>query len=268
MMVAFSRRRGFSLAELLVALPISAVIIAAAVGGLSVAISSFEKHGFYAYGRGWDSVERFFAFLEIPVRHCGVGMPENWDSSLFSPTPRPAWAVWGKAAAVGNSVNGAFGATDDWGNALRLVYGIPTGAIVTEAVALDPDESATLSLSESVRDDATLDNTSSASWLLFPGTYAPTRMTANGATSSPTVKSNVSAYVSWGTPVCRFMAAYIYFSNGIVYCNFNDGSGAQPLFRHIDGLLFKLDDGLLTVKATLEDGGTSVEAARTWRVGQ
>ena len=67
------RKQGSSLVELLIALPLAVVLAGGALRVMSSCLASFEKSYVLAAHPGWQSAERLFAFLDLHVRHCGIG---------------------------------------------------------------------------------------------------------------------------------------------------------------------------------------------------
>ncbi len=272
------RRRGMSLVEILIALPIGVMLAALTLQVMVASIETFERSYFFSYDPSWLGAERFFAFLDAQLKHCGVGLPETWETSLFcSPSSaldtRPAWADWGSPLSVGITNQGSsfVSAGNDWGNTLRIVAASPSGEVVSKSLSLEDEVRTGASLSGAVKSDSTVAQTSSVSWLLFPGTEVPVRMVSDANSSSPIVEARADTMIPWGTPACRLMALMIYMRNGVLYGNFNDSSGGQPLFRGIEDVAFRLDAGskVLCVKVSLASNksGETREVSRVWKVG-
>ncbi len=272
------RWRGMTLVEILIALPIGVLLIAATLQVMFAAVETYERNYFFSYSPSWLGAERFFSFLDAHLKHCGVGLPESWDVSLFCSSSsaldtRPTWAGWGSPISVGVSDEGStfHSAGSDWGNALRLVAASPSGEVVSKAVSLASEVQTQISLSGAVKSDSTVSQVSSVSWLLFPGTEVPVRFFSDANSSSPTVVSRADTTIPWSTPVCRLTALMIYMRNGALYGNFNDSSGGQPLFRGIEDVAFRLDAGnkILCVKVSLASNKNSEtrEVTRVWRIG-
>ncbi len=272
------RRRGLSLVEILIALPIGIMLAGLTLQIMFAAVETFERSYFFSYDPSWLGAERFFAFLDAQLKHCGVGLPESWGVSLFCPSTwslesQPAWASWGAPLTVGNSEEGSSfsSAGSDWGNALRIVAAAPTGQVVSKSVSLPDDVRTKIELSGAVKSDSTRGVTTSVSWLLFPGTEVPARMVSDANSSSPTVRTRADTTIPWGTPVCRLMALMVYMRNDALYGNFNDSSGGQPLFHGIEDVAFRLDAGgkVLCVKVWLASNkkGESRQISRVWKVG-
>lgn len=266
-----------SFIDILIAIPLFIAAVYSANAMLSNAVTIFEKYEFYAADSTWQSAERFFAFLDTPLRHCGVGLPDSWESDLFSASmslsSMPDWSLWEKNISVGTTTGGYnyHSAGDDWGNTLRLVSAVPTDGVVVKALSLESGTRTKAYLSSAVKSDTTLGLTTSVSWILFPGTKVPVRMVSNASSSSPTVLARSDTLVPWGTPVCRLLTMTMYFQNETVYVNFHDDSGAQPLLRSLDDVQFRLDttNGLLSVRVALkrDEDDEAIEVSRTWKVG-
>lgn len=269
------KRKGFSLVELLVALPVVLMLSAAALDVMSACLKSFEKDAFFAAHPGWQSTERLFAFIDVHVRHCGLGLPPSWGSSLFSDAAAlnamPAWAAWGGPIDVGESVEGrGFRSTGDApGGTLRLVSAVPSGAVLVRPFAAEAGERARAFFSDAVKSEANVRPLSSASWLLVPGWEVPLRLAGDANTSAPLVEVRQDADLPVGAVVCRLAALAVWCVNGVVFADFYDESGDQPLFRHIDEVSFRLDTDrrLLTVRAAFgADAGARMELERSWHV--
>ncbi len=272
------RRRGLSLVEILIALPIGALLAALSLSIMFASIETFERNYFFSYDPSWLGAERFFAFLDAQLKHCGVGLPESWDESLFSASrlatdQMPAWASWYSPLSVGVSTEGSsfISAGNGWGNTLRIVAASPSGQVVSEPISLEKQVRAQVSLSGAVKSDSTVGVTTSVSWLLFPGTEVPVRMISGANSSAPTVEAREDTTIPWGTPTCRLTALMIYMKDGVLYGNFNDLSGGQPLFRGLEDVAFRLDAGskVLCVKVSLASNknGETREVSRVWKVG-
>ena len=55
----------------------------------------------------------------------------------------------------------------------------------------------------------------------------------------------------------------------MVFVDFHDESGSQPLFRHIDEVSFSLDTGRRLLRAKVSfgtEGGKKMELERAWNV--
>ena len=269
------RRRGMTLIEVLTALPLAALVAAGLLEVLWQGLKSFEKHESVAAAPAWQAAERLFAFLDMPLRHCGAGLPESWESDLFAPSlslsSMPPWSLWKRPLSAGNSVRGkGFRAVDasSWGNTLRLVSAVPSGAILTQRLELEAGVSRQAFFSSPIKSESTLGLASSVSWVLFPGTELPVRMTSGGNTASPKVLSRRGGSVPWGTPLCRLMAVTLCADGGVLYGDFCDGSGNQPLFRGIEKAEFRVDPlrHLVTVRLGLkiDESGRLIEEKRSW----
>ena len=269
------RRRGMTLVEVLTALPLFVLLSGGALFVMQNAVGSFHRNEDYVSGAGWSSAERVFAFLETPVKHCGVGLPERWQADLFSPPlplySMPAWSLWQKGVSVGDSVDGyGFRSTGaGWGNTLRLVSCMPTGNVVLKELQAEANVSVKSSFSGAVKEENTVDARLSVSWLLFPGTEVPVRIVREAAGESPTVTARAPLAVPWGTPVCRLLAMKVFVKNGTVYVDYHDGSHEQPMFHGVQALGFRLDEErrLLGVKVQFAAGEKALEASRTWKLG-
>jgi hypothetical protein len=271
------RSRGVTLVEILISLPLMLAVSWAVVSVMFLCTEVFERSEFYARSTSWQSAERLLAFLDGHLKHSGIGLPERWDSDLFSPfiglDLMPKWSFWKKTVSVGNSVSGrSFVSTGThWGNTVRIVSAVPTGQVLVKPLVLENARMAKMYLSDSVKNAPSVDPISSTSWLLFPGTEVPVRLASGAATSVPGVAARRDTEIPWGEPVCRLMALLIYAEDGTVYGDFCDGSGTQPLFRSIDQVLFRIDPmgKLLTVKILLrqDHDKNPLEVSRTWKIG-
>jgi len=264
-----------TLVEVLTALPLFVLLSGGALFVMQNAVESFHRSEDYVSGPGWDGAERVFAFLETPVKHCGVGLPERWQSDLFSPPlplySMPPWSLWRKSVSVGSSVDGYNfrPAGAGWGNTLRLVSCMPTGHVVLKELQAEANAFVKSLFSGAVKEENTADARLSVSWLLFPGTEVPVRLVREAAGSSPTVTAREALAVPWGTPVCRLLAMTVFAKNGTVYVDYHDGSHKQPLFRDVQALWFRFDEPrrLLGVKVQFGVGEKVLEASRTWKLG-
>lgn len=261
--------------EVLTALPLFILLSGGALFVMQNAVESFHRNEDYAASPGWSGAERFFAFLETPVKHCGVGLPERWEPDLFSPAlplyAMPPWSAWGKNVSAGDTVGGfGFHPTGaDWGNTLRLVSCMPTGNIVLEELRAEADTPVKSFFSGAVKEEDSAHASSSASWLLFPGTEVPARITRGAAGQSPTLAARKSFSVAWGTPVCRLLAMTVFVKNGTVYVDYHDGSHEQPVFHNVQALGFRVGDNgrLLCARVRFAVGEKLLETSRTWKVG-
>lgn len=275
--VNLGRLRGLALVEILVSLPLALVISWAVVRVLFFCTDVFEQSEFFARNVSWQSAERFFAFLDEPVKHCGAGLPENWDFDLFSPfmglDHMPRWSFWKKRVSVGNSVCGRnfIPAGSRWGNTLRIVSAAPTGQVLAKPLVLENARVSRMYLSGPVKNSPSVDPASSTCWLVFPGTDVPVRLVSDAAGISPEVAARRDTQIPWGEPVCRLMALQLYADDGTIYGDFCDDSGSQPLFRSIENVYFKIDPSgtLLTVRVVLKQNRSKkpVEVSRTWKTG-
>ena len=268
------KRPGVSMTELLFVIPLSLVIIAAVLQLMFFSVSSFERIEDLTALTGWSSAEKLFSFLGTAVRHSGIGLPDRWEKELFSGQTNlssiPAWALWKKPVSVGNSISG-YSFTDssgEWGNTLRLVYGVPVEIILTETLSLTAFEKRSAVFSGNVGISGKLGATKSGSWILFPGTLVPVLVTGDGNSANPTVCSQQDTYVPWGTPPCRLMAVSLYVSGQTLFANFHDESGAQPLLKNVSAVEFRLEGAeVLHVKVKfLMNSGVKMEESRSWRI--
>ncbi len=270
------RSPGMTVVEILVSIPLMLIVAWAAVQTLSLCTQCFERTYNDCADVSRQSAERLEAFLDNAIKHCGVGVPERWQSDLFSPPTAlnfmPPWSLWKTAVTAGNALNGKgfISAGIGWGNTLRILAAVPTGQVVVRPFRIERGERTRLYLSSSVKSESSVKIFSAASWLLFPGTEVPLRFTGDALSDRPMVSAYEDAFIPWGTPVCRLQALVIYASGGRVYADFCDSSGAQPLFNGIERLAFKVSpERLLSVKVSLQsprsDGTT--EVFRTWKIG-
>ncbi len=271
------KRRGFSLVELLVALPLALIIGSGALRVASLCLASFEKSYLVAAYPGWDSAERLLAFLDLHVRHCGIGLPRSWESDLFSPPlglgSMPVWSRWGRALEVGESVGGqSFRSSgENSGGTLRLVSGMPSGSVLLTPFAVSAGESARAELSSPVKSEAAGSPVSAAEWVLAPGWRTPLRLVSDANRSSPLLTARRDLSLPAGVRLCRLAALTAWASGGVFYADFNDQSGAQPLFRHIDEVEFRLDTNRRLLRATVRFAGAlgrTIEVKRAWLVGR
>ncbi|MGI6075510.1 MAG: hypothetical protein ACOYD9_04000 [Pyramidobacter sp.] len=270
------RSRGMTVAGILVSLPLMLVVSWAAVQVSSFCTECFERTQSCCTDASWQSAERLLAFLDNAVKHCGVGLPERWESDLFSPpaalNSMPPWSLWKKAAVAGNAVSGKGFVSSGigWGNTLRILSAVPTGQVVVQPFQLEKGAAARLHLSAPVKSESSVKIFSSASWLLFPGTEVPLRFSRDALSDRPVVTARDHVDIPWGTPACRLQALVIYALGGRVYADFCDSSGAQPLFNGIEGVLFKVSpEKLLSVKVSLKSPRPNgiMEVCRTWKIG-
>ncbi len=256
------RRPGISLVELLIALPLGLIIAGAVLQVMFLSVETFERNLFYSYNPCWQGAERIFAFLDVPLKYCGVGLPENWEMNLFSSTTTPTWSTWRRPLSVGNTVDGVNYRTagNDWGNTLRIVAGPPSGIKLIRTLTLESGAQTTAYMTGPVKSDSTVGLATSVSWLLFPGVEVPVRMTASAGSSTPKVLARADAEIPWGTPVCRLLAMLVFMKDGALCANFNDNSGAQPLVRDVEDVQFRLDASgkILTVKVILAETSGAV----------
>ena len=270
----FRKRKGFTLVELLIALPLVLLIVGGAVDVLSRCLAASERIYLYVAHPGWQSAERLFAFLDIHLRHCGVGLPSDWEARLFSEQTvvgyMPEWSLWKKPVDVGETNEGTdFSSTGSSpGGALRLVSAVPTDSVLLRAFSSEGGRERAF-FSAPVKSETTNSPASTASWIVTPGGHVPLRMTADVDSASPVLLAREAVALPAGTRICRLAALTMWARNGVVFADFHDDSGAQPLFRHIDELAFTLDTvrSLLKVKAVCAAGSSNpFELERSWRI--
>ncbi|MBR1895229.1 MAG: prepilin-type N-terminal cleavage/methylation domain-containing protein [Pyramidobacter sp.] len=269
------KRKGFSLTELLIAMPLVVLLAGGALSVMSLSLKTFEKHAFYAAHPGWQSAERFFALIDSHIRHCGLGLPVVWDRSLFSDLPvmsqRPAWADWGEPLSVGrtNAGNGFASTGSEPGNTLRLVSAAAPGVTLLKGFSASAGDTVQAELSSPVKSEANVSPVSSASWLVAPGWQVPMRLVSAADQATPTLAFRQDAALPVGTRICRLSALTMWENNGVVFVDFHDESGSQPLFRHIDEVSFCLDTGRRLLRAKVSfgtEGGKKMELERAWNV--
>ena len=270
------KARGVTLVELLTAIPLSLLILTAVLQLFFLAVRTFERNEDMSAAPGWDAAEKFLAFLGTPARHCGVGLPGWWDSSLFStlthPGALPAWSLWGSAAVVGNSRYGeSFAAVGDgWGNTLRIVYGVPRDVILLEDLCLRRSESAPARFSDALRIAGATGERKTSSWILFPGTSTPVHVVSDAQSDRPLLRARRDTRIPWGAPAFRLMALQICAYDGRLYVNYYDDSGNQPLAQNVEEVRFRLEkSGLLHARITARSPGSGfkIQEARSWRLG-
>ncbi len=269
------RRRGFSLVELVVCLGALLWVMTLGLQGKAVFLQVLERE--LNRMEAQETLSALFALLEAPLAHAGLSLPEQWSQSLFKLSgigTVPDWASWGKNIAVGNSVGGySFWEVDDgqWGNSLRILSAVPVGAGVIKELELTPDGASELRLvGQWGISSQNMGIQRPAQWLLFPPEETPVffrSWSLSGAGSSDytifgQVMASQRALFTWGMRGYRLLPLLLCCQNGIVYGNFQDQSGLQPLIAGIDSLSFSLarDQGVLRLRA--ESRGREEE--RTW----
>jgi len=275
-MTAFHRKKGFSLVELLLALPLVLLISGVALGVLSRCLAATEKISVLTAHPGWQSAQRLFAFLDINVRHCGVGLPAEWNADLFTEQSvagsLPGWSLWGGPVDVGNSYEGMgfYSTGSSPGGTLRLVSAVPTDSVLLRSFFSESGRERAY-FSSAVKSETTNAPGSAASWIVVPGRQTPLRLTADVNTSSPVLRAQKEIELPAGSRICRLAALTVWCNNGVVFVDFHDESGAQPLFRHIDELSFILDTArrLLRVKVVCALGSAQpFELERSWYIAR
>ena len=269
------KKRGFSLVELLIALPLAVVLAGGALRVMSSCLASFENTFVFAAHPGWQSAERLFAFLDLHMRHCGLGLPSSWDRLLFTDRPEPAsqqpWASWERPIDVGEGgASFAFASSGaEPGRTLRLVAAVPPGVTLLRAFSADAGTTARAELDEPVKSETTNSPVSSSSWLVAAGWNTPLRLFSDVAQASPVLAVRQDVRLPAGARLCRLAALKIWAQGGVVFVDFHDESGAQPLFRHIDDVVFTLDTSRRLLRAKVSfgaEGGKQMELERSWRV--
>ncbi|MBP5211871.1 MAG: hypothetical protein J6Z30_03330 [Pyramidobacter sp.] len=269
------KRRGTSLVELLIALPLAVVLAGGALRVMSSCLASFEKTYVFAAHPGWQSAERLFAFLDLHVRHCGLGLPSGWERSLFTDRAdldsQPPWASWKRPIDVGEGgasrVFTSSGSTP--GSTLRLVAAVPPGVTLVSSFSADAGTTGRAELATPIKSETTSSLVSSSSWLVAAGWNTPLRLFSDVNQASPVLAVRQDVSLPAGARLCRLAALKVWAQSGVVFVDFNDESGAQPLFRHIDYVVFTLDTNrrLLRAKVSFGDGnGQTMELERAWRI--
>lgn len=269
------RKRGSSLVELLIALPLAVVLAGGALRVTSSCLASFEKTCVFAAHPGWQSAERLFAFLDLHVRHCGLGLPSSWERTLFTDRPeldsQPPWASWKRPIDVGEGgASRVFTSSGSApGSTLRLVAAVPPGVTLLSSFSADTGATGRVELAAPVKNETTSSPVSSSSWLVAAGWNFPLRLFSDVNQASPVIAVRQDVNLPAGARLCRLAALKMWAQGGIVFVDFNDESGAQPLFRHIDDVVFTLDTNRRLLRAKVSFGGENgktMEMERAWHI--
>ena len=269
------RKQGSSLVEFLIALPLAVALAGGALRVMSSCLASFEKSYVLAAHPGWQSAERLFAFLDLHVRHCGIGLPSVWDRTLFTDRPEPAsqppWASWGRPLDVGEGgASLAFASTGTApGRTLRLVAAVPPGVTLLKPLSADAGTTQRAELASPVKSETTNSPLSSSSWLVAAGWNIPLRLFSDVNQTMPVLAVRQDVTLPSGARLCRLAALKMWAQSGVVFVDFHDESGAQPLFRHIDDVVFTLNTGRRLLRAKIifgAESGTQMELERSWHV--
>jgi len=231
------RKRGLSLTELLVALSILAI----AISSILVVFVGFLKH----FEQSDDVVaaqqraESVMAFLQRPIQNAGLGLPKSTEvfKSCFTGSGLP-WANWEGAVSTPEALNH---------KELRVVYAVPSGAIVSSEVDFTKNENKTVVFvsSHSPALNLVTDPSKTNGWIVFPTSGFPCKVIAKGPplTVNPTESTAVARF----DELFYLKAIRVYVSGdvqtGQLFVEESGTSNAVPLVDGVVDARFDYDVG-------------------------
>ncbi len=268
-------RRGFALIELVVSLALLLLVLPLGLQGYGAFLRALERE--LQRVESQEALTAFFAFLETPLSHVGLGLPEQWSSDLFklSGISLPDWGSWGNDIAVGNSTgSSSFRVVSDgeWGDSLRVLSAVPVDSAVIKELYLSPNVASELRLlGQWSVSSQNMGVHRPVQWLLFPPEETPVffrswSLSSTGNSGEYTVFAEVlasqPAIFSWGMKGFHLFPLTLRCQNDIVYGNFHDQSGDQPLIAGINSVSFSLDRDKRLLRVRAE--APSREEERIW----
>lgn len=218
---------GFSLTELLVAL----AILAIAISSILVVFVGFLKH----FEQSDDVVaaqqraESVLAYLQRPIQNAGLGLPSSSDQfkECFKDSGLP-WANWDGAVSTALSFK-----------ELRVVYAVPSGAIVSSEVDFTKDQNTNVFFVSGYSPPLAIGTNPSKTngWLTFPTGGFPCQVISKGPPL--TIQPKGSTAVARFDELFYLKAIRAYVGGASIqtkqfYVEEPGASGAIPL---VDGVL-------------------------------
>ncbi len=242
-------RKGFTLAEILIAIAIGAIILLAAVSFLFTFILNLEQTD--EHTAATQRAEMVMTILANPVLQSGTGIPSeasDFQESLAGLTTVSGWD--GPVSAV---------TTSNPNDTVRIVYSVNTdsGLIGFSENTVSDGNTADLTFDgTSGSGSFSTDNGDPRGWCVLPATGVPLKiMDINGAifTVTTAASSTKTAAFVRNDSLCslRAMEARVTGGTNPVFqtVDVGSGSGYQPRVQGISGIHFDLDSdaGILTV---------------------
>lgn len=151
------------------------------------------------------------------------------------------------------------------GAVLRILSAVPLENTVTvQSLAIEPSQWIDMRLSLPLQGHGGSSNRP-GNWLVFPGLTVPARMLASQQTGRTVkVKTSQTVTVPLAQPVYRLVALDLRHDQTTVSGDFFDGSGRQPLFRHVEELSFRLNESATVLSVRVKFINVQVREKR-WR---
>lgn len=249
-----STSRAFSMVEVLMALLIGAIVLMASVAMFWLYISHYERIEFSSRAR--MRAEEVVLVLQDFVLNAAIGVSADRPSGAFPGVTQ--LASWGSLAEVVDS-----------SKELRLVYGVPSGLVVTsmDKISVPPGGTVNVVMSSPLPSDLfSLSQATLKGWLVFPSSNLPLGISSVSGTSvtllnphSQDVMLSPLDEAFWP----RAMVAEL--QNGRLYVEDVSLSPSQP--RTGDGyadIRFELAGGVLTVHVLSRGDGPGRGMPTTW----
>lgn len=257
------RRAGTTLVEVLVALSAAVPLLWAA--GALVSGALFCRLTSADPVRGSRTASSVVAWMESAVSNSGLGLPSRWERGLFRVAGHgPRWSGWGRPVTVGRKRLGGFVPLPDGtaGNAVRLVTALRrSGVAGTEncwaraGQLFDWRHAGRL-----VFEGAGVSHPSR--WALVPGMNVPVFLQGETTFLSARALTARDAVFPAAADWYRLVAVELWFEDGAVRVNYQDGSGNQVLFSGVQDCWFRAGSG--EVELFIKAGGAV--RGRSWRI--
>ena len=242
-------RKGFTLAEILIAIAIGAIILLAAVSFLFTFILNLEQTD--EHTAAIQRAEMVMTILANPVLQSGTGIPSETADFQESLAGLATVSGWDGSVSVLT--------TNNLNDTLRIVYSVNTdsGLIGFSGDTVSDGDTADLTFDGTPGSGSfSTDNGDPKGWCVLPATGVPLKITViNGAilTVTTAAASTKTATFVRNDSLCslRAMEAGVTSGTSPVFqtLDVGSGSGYQPRVQGISGIHFDLDAdaGVLTV---------------------
>lgn len=247
------KNRAFTLVELLIAMVITGVVMAAVIVLFFSVFKSYELHQDVAEAKQRGQIA--LAAIQPYVMNAGLGMPgskSSFQTGFTGLTPLSTFESFIQLASNDISIFNGTAASALW-----LVYSIPSSAGVNDAEYQIEATTQTPIFVERFDDLSASTNLSTnklelKSWISFPGTISPFWVSAiDQPSSSLTLHSETFQTIKMFDEIHFIRAIKLYVRNNSLYANRLDGSGEQPIADGISGMWCTFDpagDRVLTVR--------------------
>lgn len=244
--------RAFTLVELIIAMVITGVVMAAVVVLFFSVFKSYEVHQDIAEAKQRGQIA--LAAIQPYVMNAGLGMPgskSSFQTGFTGLTPLSSFESFVQLASNNVSIS-----TDTSAPAVWLVYAVPSGAGVNEEYGISAATPTTVAVENfsvlSYLSNLSINKQELKAWISFPGTISPFWVFAiDQPASSLTLHSESFQNVKMFDEIHFIRAVKIYVKNNTLFADRLDGSGEQPIADGIAGMWCTFDpagDRVLTVR--------------------